>query len=486
VTVNGTSNDTFSPLLIRDAEVHGIRCDVRIGDGRILEIGEELCPAGEDTVIDAGGGALLPGLTDHHLHLYATAADLTSTICGPPSVVTRVRLSETLRRATPDGRGWIRGVRYHESVAGSLDAAALDALRADVPVRVQHRSGALWMLNSRAAEAVGLDQAEHPGIERDGAGRATGRLWRADDWLRSRLPRSEPPSLARLGQLLAGYGIASVTDATPELAPETVEAIGSAMAAGDLPQHVQLLGAPLDGPLALASGTGPGLGPTTGPWKIVLADSGLPNYDELVAAIAAARHVGRAVAVHTVTRESLVLLLAVLEQIGALSGDRLEHAALVPADLIPTIRRLGLRVVTQPGFIADRGGDYLRDLPAVDHADVYRCASLRAERVPLALSSDAPYGPLDPWAVMRAATLRQSQTGETLGSSERLTPGQALAGYLSPASHPGAAATRVRPGAEADLVLLRAPLHEALAAFDAALVRLCIIGGTLVTPAPAE
>jgi predicted amidohydrolase YtcJ len=474
-------SDPSSSLLIRDAEVHGIRCDVRIGHGQILEIGERLlCLTGADTVIDAAGGALLPGLTDHHIHLYATAADLTSTICGPPAVVTRVRLSETLRRATPDGRGWIRGVRYHESVAGPLDAAGLDALRADVPVRVQHRSGALWMLNSRAAESVGLDEAEHPGIERDGTGRATGRLWRADDWLRSRLPHCGPPSLARLGQLLAGYGITSVTDASPDLAPETVEAIGSAMAAGDLPQRVRLLGAPLDRPLTTRHG------PTTGPWKIVLADSGLPTYDELTDAIASARRVCRAVAVHTVTRESLVLLLAVLGQIGVLSGDRLEHAALVPADLIPAIRRLGLRVVTQPGFIADRGDDYLRDVPADEHADLYRCASLRAQGVPVALSSDAPYGPLDPWAVMRAATLRQSPSGETLGSSERLTPDQALAGYLSPASRPGAPATRIQPGADADLVLLRAPLHEALASMDAALVRLCVIGGTLVTPAQAE
>jgi predicted amidohydrolase YtcJ len=390
-------------LLIRDAEVEGARCDVRLGGGQVVELGPRLRPAGEDEVIEAAGGALIPGLTDHHIHLFATAADLASTVCGPPRVRTAAELAAALSRAAPDDRGWIRGVRYHESVAGPLDAARLDGMRADVPVRIQHRSGALWMLNSRAAEAVGLDGAEHPGIERDGEGRATGRLRRGDEWLRGRLAhsRTHAPSLRGSGRLLAGYGITGVTDATPDLAAGIVDAITSAMASGDLPQHVQLLGAPLGTPLA------PGSGPTVGPWKIVLADSALPTFDELADAVSAAHRVGRPVAVHTVTRESLVLLLAVLAETGSLPGDRLEHAALIPAELIAPIRRFGLRVVTQPAFIADRGDDYLRDIPAEDHVDLYRCGSLHAARIPLALSSDAPYGPLDPWAVMSSATTRR-------------------------------------------------------------------------------
>ena len=460
-------------LLIRDAEVDGARCDVRLGRGRVVELGPRLRAAGEDEVIEAAGGALIPGLTDHHIHLFATAADLASTVCGPPRVRTAAELAAALHEAAPDEQGWIRGVRYHESVAGPLDAERLDALRPDVALRIQHRSGALWMLNSRAAEAVGLDRAEHPGIERDGEGQATGRLWRGDDWLRARLahPDSQPPSLRELGRRLAGYGITAVTDATPHLTSDTVEAITSAMASGDLPQHVQLLGAPLDARLA------PGAGPVVGPWKIVLADSALPTFDELADAVSSAHRVGRAVAVHTVTRESLVLLLAVLAQTGSLPGGRLEHAALVPAELIAPIRGFGLRVVTQPGFIADRGDDYLREIPVEDHADLYRCGSLHAARIPLALSSDAPYGPLDPWAVMASATTRRTGSGSIVNRGECLSPLRALGGYLGPAGEPGAAPGRVRPGVPADLVLLRAPMHEVLGRLDADLVRLAIVGG---------
>jgi predicted amidohydrolase YtcJ len=468
-------------LLIRSAEVDGELLDVRIGRGRVLELGRSLPRADRtEELMEARGGTLLPGLTDHHIHLFATAADLASTPCDPATTRDPAGLARVLHRATPDGHGWIRGVRYHESTAGDLDAAGLDRLRDDLPVRLQHRSGALWVLNSRAAEAVGLDSADHPGVERDAEGRPTGRLWRADDWLRARLPRGGPPSLAGLGLLLAGYGVTAVTDASPELDPGTVAAISAATASGELPQRVRLLGAPLSDATAPGGMPDPGPGrhrPEAGPWKIVLADSGLPAVDELVEAVAAAHRARRPVAVHCVTRESLLLFLVALEEAGNLPGDRLEHASLVPADVIPTIRRLGLRVVTQPGFLADRGDDYLHGTPASEHDDLYRCASLRAARVPLGLSSDAPYGPLDPWAVMRAAVRRRTRSGAVVGPGERLTAAQALDGYLSPGQRPGDPPRRVRAGARADLVLLHAPLAGALDCLDAQLVRLTLVGG---------
>lgn len=162
-------------LLIRGAEVNGELLDVRIGHGRVVELGWSLPRADRaEELVEAHGGTLLPGLTDHHIHLFATAADLASASCDPATTPDRAGLAQVLRRARPDGHGWIRGVRYHESTAGDLDAAGLDELRDDVPVRLQHRSGALWVLNSRAAEAVGLIGGDHPGIERDAGGTRPG------------------------------------------------------------------------------------------------------------------------------------------------------------------------------------------------------------------------------------------------------------------------------------------------------------------------
>jgi predicted amidohydrolase YtcJ len=189
----------------------------------------------------------------------------------------------------------------------------------------------------------------------------------------------------------------------------------------------------------------------------------------------------RPVAVHCVTREALVLLLAALGETGPLPGDRIEHAALVPAELLPELSRLGVRVVTQPGFLPHRGDDFLRDLPPRDHPDLYRCATLREAGVPVALSSDAPYGPLDPWAVIAAATVRRTASGQVAGPGERLSFARALDAYLTPPGDPGGPPRPLRPGMPADLVLLHVPLAEAPAVPHP--VRAVFLAGALTWPA---
>jgi len=454
-------------VLLRNAELDGrILADLRVSDGRVTDVAPALQRRPGEDVRDCRGGAVLPGLCDHHLHLHALAAWRESVRCGPPEVTDQAGLAAALATATPDARGWIRGVGYTESVAGDLDAAALDRLRADRPVRIQHRSGALWMLNTAALAAIG-------GLA------PNGRLWRADAWLRSRLPGSGPPGLAPVGAALLGRGITAVTDATPDLDAAAITAISDAMDRGDLPQRVQLLGAPLGTPLpgpVLPGGT---QGPAAGPHKIVLADSGLPRYDELTDRIRAAHAAGRPVAVHCVTREALVLLLAALGDAGPRPGDRIEHAALVPAELVPDLARLGVRVVTQPGFLPHRGDDFLRDLPPDDRPDLYRCATLRQAGIPVALSSDAPYGPLDPWAVIAAATARRTASGQVAGPGERITFRQALDAYLAPLGDPGGAPRRVRPGVPADLVVLHTPLADLPGQPDP--VRAVLVGRTVTT-----
>jgi predicted amidohydrolase YtcJ len=485
-------------ILVRGAEVHGrVPVDVRIADGVVTEIGDRLPAAGEE-VVEARGGALLPGLCDHHLHLHAIAAAAASAECGPPAVTGPAVLAAALA-ASPSGEdGWVRGIGYDQDVAGLLDTAGLDRLHHDRPVRIQHRSGALWIVNTAGARALGLAAAEHPGIERDSRGQPTGRLWRADGWLRSRLPRSRPPDLRATGARLARLGITHVTDATPDLDDAAIGALRTATETGALPQHVLLLGVP-PGWAAPAAPHPPGTGPhppapephppaagphppPPGPFKIIIDDSALPPIDTLTERIRAVHDRGRAVAVHCVTREALVLLLAALDEAGARPGDRIEHAALVPAGLISRLRTLGLTVVTQPGFLARRGDDYRRDVPAAEHADLYRARSLLDAGVGCALSSDAPYGPVDPWAVITAAVHRRTPSGHVIGPAERLTPAQALAGYLSPPDAPGAAPRRVAAGSPADLVLLRAPLAEALAAPSADLVAATLIAGAVVHP----
>jgi predicted amidohydrolase YtcJ len=465
-----------SGLLLRDAELDGgRRADIRVRDGIVVQLASALDRRSGEQLIDCGGGAVIAGLCDHHLHLHAMAAARVSVCCGPPQVRDAAGLAAAVRAARPDQAGWIRGVGYFESVAGDLDANALDRMRADVPVRIQHRSGALWILNTAALAAAGLaegggrgsfrdDNGIEPGpsgivrdgngIERDASGRPTGRLWRADDWLRGRLPKRQLPALAGVGAEICGYGITAVTDATPDLEDAAITAISDAMLRRELPPRVHLLGVPLGGTIP---GT-PGL--TVGPYKIVLADSGMLTYPELTDLVVAAHRAGRPVAIHCVTREALVLTALVLGEVETIAGDRIEHAGVVSQEMLDGLAALRVRVVTQPGFLAVRGDDYLRDTPAAEHEDLYRCGSLMRAGVPVALSSDAPYGPADPWSVMAAAVSRRTQAGRVAGAGERISFRQALGAYLGAPSDPGGPARQVGVWAPADLVVLRVPLAE--------------------------
>ena len=137
-------------------------------------------------------------------------------------------------------------------------------------------------------------------------------------------------------------------------------------------------------------------------------------------------------------------------------------------------------MVTQPAFIHERGDRYLAEVDAADQPDLYRCASLIAAGVPVALSSDAPYASPDPWAGIAAAVDRRTAGGRDLGVGERVAAPDALAMYLGAPQAPAGPARRVEVGAPADLCLLHASLAEALRGPTASAVRATFIGAQMV------
>jgi len=58
-------------MIIRNAEIGGEITDILIANGRIAQIGNDISGG---RYFDVKGGALIPGLHDHHIHLNATAA----------------------------------------------------------------------------------------------------------------------------------------------------------------------------------------------------------------------------------------------------------------------------------------------------------------------------------------------------------------------------------------------------------------------------
>jgi predicted amidohydrolase YtcJ len=434
-------------LLFKDVEVEGRVVDVRIEATTIAKVGPGLQPAPGEEVIDGRGGAVLPGLHDHHAHILAmAAADRSVRLDGHADVAATLRAAD---RRLPPG-AWLRAVGWGGS-EDDLDRGTLDALVPQRPVRVQHRSGALWVLNSLALQRVGVDDP-------------SGRLFGSDALLRARIGVAEPLDLAAVGRRLASYGVIGITDATPfpdMSGPELLAGAG-------LPQRLVCTGAP-----DLDIGNGPD-GVVWGPAKVVLADHALPSLADLVDQFAVARSRHRAVAVHSVTVASLVLALTAWDEIGAGPGDRIEHGAVIPPDVIPRIAGLGLTVVTQPNFVVEREEQYRAEVDAEDLDSLYRCRTLLDAGVPVAFGTDAPFGHADPWRAVAAAVDR------SLGRAEGVDAATALSRFLSAPLQPGCRPRRVRPGERADLCLLREPLAEALREPSAELVAATVMNGTAV------
>ena len=440
-------------ILIVDAEVEGESgLDVRCRDGLVVEIGARLVPVADEWTIDAGGGALLPGLHDHHIHLPALAAARSSVRCGPPEVNDRDALAQALRNA---GEGWVRGVGYHESVAGELTPQALDALVPHRPVRVQHRSGKMWFLNSEAIRRLGPEAHG-------------GRLFRRDEWLREQQGDAADDTafatdLEAASRSLSRLGVTGLTETTPSNDEHTAASFRDLR----LWQHVNLMGNE-----SLANGS----------LKIMLDDAELPPFEQFRERIAAAHRRGRPVAIHCVTRTELVVALAALREAGTIAGDRLEHASVADAAALNLLREAeaevgDITVVTQPNFIAERGDQYLRDVAEADHPHLYRCRGFLDAGIPLGGGTDAPFGSEDPWAAMHAAVTRRTAAGAVVGEREALTPEQALALFLAPLDAPGGPRRRVAVGAPADLCLLDAPWSQVRTALHRDRVMATLFGG---------
>lgn len=440
-------------MLITNAVLlDGTRADVRVG-AAITDIAASLKAAPGEDVFDARSGTVLPGLHDHHVHLWAAAAALDSVPVGPPRVRTPQQLKDRLHNAATDSDGWIRGVGYHDSVAGALDRHRLDELAPDTPVRVQHRSGALWALNTAGLRRIGA--AEHP----------DGRFFRTDP----AVPRTRVAGLRPLSDRLSAFGVTGVTDATPGYGQPDVETFTRVRQSGELRQRLHCMAVP--GTTATAE---VGIGPA----KLILDDTTL-DFDAVCRWVADAHTAGQPVAVHAVTDSQLVVTLAALREVGVHRGDRIEHGAVVPGDCIDDLRALGVTVVTQPNFVGERGDEYLADVEPAHHDQLWRVATLRAAGVPVALSTDAPFGDADPWAAMRAAVDRRTPAGRTLGMAEKVDARTALAMFLGHPDRP-ALPRRIAPGQPGDLTVLTAPPQQMLERLDAGLVAATVIGGVVV------
>lgn len=467
-----------------------------IRSGRVLAVGgstelREL--VGRDTeVVDGEGGVAVPSFHDAHCHLLSYARWRSRLDCRGMGSIADIVAAVRGRAASLAPGAWVQAVGYDEALLAEgrhPDRHDLDAAAPKHPVRLQHRSLHLDVLNTTALRLLQLMHAGALQIERDPlTGEPTGRLYHAAEIVQGR----ERPQAARelaedvrlASQELLARGITTVQDATFTNGPSEWALFQRLVDAGDIQLRVYLFrGArywrefdettpravpgpgetPSKGERPNGSPPMPRASPVRlGPVKFML-EEGTTDPERLRTAVAEVRAAGQATAFHAVSEAEVAMALDALRRAPSWRGrpgqgpDRIEHGAVIPDALLGDLRAAGVMVVGQPGLVYERGDTYRAEYPPDLHGWIHRARSLLAAGIPYAASSDAPVTEPRPLHGLYAARRRATRGGYVLGSREALGSAQALRAFtLAPAEAVGAAHElgQLRPGAIADVTIL--------------------------------
>ena len=462
-------------IILTNARVHGADTGVSavaIANGVITATGPEteiLQYRGANTeIIDCKDRALIPGIVDDHLHLFAAAAARMAADCRPAATPTVESVLSALRESPPRRDCWIRGYGYDDSPLGlgrHLTRYDLDSVEWERPVRVEHRSGHACVMNGAglAAAGIGRDTPDPPGgtIARDAHGEPTGLLLDMEAWLRQRLEArveaSELRSAIRdLADALLSYGITAVTDAGADNGIDRWRAFEGLLADGAIPLRVTMMvGAGRLDELRLAGFKYGDLRAggllTLGPAKIMFtASSGSmhPDFDTLCRIVAEAHDIGFPVAIHAVEREAVVAsALALMDHPAPIGNDRIEHCGECPPDVAELVAASSAQAVTNTGFLHYDGERYRRTVDSDLLPHLYPAGALDALGVRVSLGSDAPVVEPNPWAAMAAAVERRTAEGHALGGLGLPSVAHALCKHTG--SH------HIVPGQPADLAVVQ-------------------------------
>ncbi len=390
---------------------------------------------------------------------------------------------------------WVRAAGYDELALAERRHPTrrdLDAAAPDHPVRLLHRSGHAVVLNSRALALAGIDGAtpEPPGgfMDRDlGDGEPTGLLIEMNELVDASVPALSGADLR-----------AGVTEANRRLLGAGVTCVQDAGAANGLREWQLIRRLVEDGALTISVSMMEGYGhmgevqESEGPLrrgvvKIMpreLEHDFYPPAPELALMLRRIDADGRRAAVHAVTRAGLEVVLEAFEALGSrASGHRIEHCGVCGPEQAARIARLGLTVVTQPGFLRQSGDLMLRRLPQADLQDLYPLRRLLDAGVRVAGSSDAPVIDPDVLGSLRAAVERRTREGADIGAAQTIAAPEALqlfttsaAAVLGVESERG----RIAPGLAADFAVLNQDPAAPGVDWGSLRVEATIVGGQVV------
>ncbi|MBB6628160.1 amidohydrolase family protein [Nocardioides sp. KIGAM211] len=449
--------------------------DVLVVDGTVTAVGPALERPDGASVLDAGGRWLMPGLWDQHVHLAQwTLASQRLDLAGARSPEDATAMVAERVAAYPEvpvigwghrSGGWERDVTVSE----------LDAVSGDTAVVLISGDGHHAWLNTTALMHLAMPVRDS--------------VVREAEWFAA-YPRlatlvgndgTSPEAYRRTLEHAASMGIVGIVDF--EFSGGAEEWAERWAAGADLLRiRMATYADTLEHVIAAGLRTGdtlPGCDAraTMGPLKIIsdgslntrtawccdpYADahrleypSGQPNLsgDELRDLLGRAHGSGLEVATHAIGDAAVAEALAAYAETGARGS--IEHAQMVNRDDVRAMARLGIRGSIQPAHLLDD-----RDLTEkIWPGRAERCFAFRwmlDDGVTLALGSDAPVSPLDPWLAIAAAVHRSADDREPWHAEQALTPREALAASVD-------GQPTVAVGSRGDLVLLDA---DPLAGFE--------------------
>ena len=420
-----------------------------------------------DKVIQLADAAVLPGLTDAHLHILAVAQARLQISAADPSIRSQADFLLCLKNAAERAKldEWILGNDINEQFWTERtlpDRFALDAVIPNRPVALRRFCGHVVILNTAAMRELGaLLDLRSAGMDQDDRGLTGIAREAAADAVAQHLPRPNDNQLlasARgLMDELARSGITAANEAavgfsfgfTPEWNLwEKMRADGPLplrlgfMLQTEPDQANQLVGAPKEDPWwqmrtlkLFADGI---IGARSAALSSGFAD-GAPSGDlmrpahEIEEFIVKGHAAGWQIGIHAIGDVAIDLVTDVYLRCAAQKEQvslrhRIEHLG-VPGDgVLAKLKQAGAVVVTQPSFVTRMGDSWEKALGyRKDRA--FPAASVVRAGVPLAGSSDAPTGSLCPWAGIAAFTTRLSASGAIVAPDERLTLSEAVDAY---------------------------------------------------------
>jgi predicted amidohydrolase YtcJ len=431
-------------------------------DGRIGWIGDAADAPAADRVVAGEGALLTPAFVDAHVHATAAGLALTGLDLHSSSslsqAVTSIRAHASATEGVVLGTGWdeTRWPELRPLLRADLDAAVGDrpAYLARVDVHSAAVSTALLDLVPGIAELRGFSADGHLRLEahhaaRQAAFQAVGALQRTSAQ-RAFLDAAAARGIGSVHEM-SGPEVSGVDDLTGLLAlaeerpgPAVLGYWGELAERGglDVVRDLRLAGA--GGDLFCDGALGSHTAALGAPYADRPDTSGALRFTtgQLVDHVRACTLAGIQAGFHVIGDAAVAQVLFAVETVAVEHGraavracrHRLEHVELLDRAEIERMRDLGMVASVQPAFDAAWGGDagmYARRLGVERALAANPFADLSDAGVPLALGSDAPVTPLDPWGGVHAAV-------------DHRTPGAGLRPFdaYDAATHGGWYATR--------------------------------------------